>query len=322
MHAMLRAALAALAALAAMFPFHATACSSCGCNAGTEWFAGTEARGPGLALDLRYDFVNQNQLRLGRSPVPTAGLTTGDIGNEIQKGTLTHFYTLGADYVFGPHWGLNLQVPIPVRLHETVAEGDDPSISATDDRGVGDVRLVGRYQETFGRHAVGLQFGVKLPTGGFHKTFDSGPQTGEPLDRGLQLGSGTTDLILGVYDIGALGTRLDRFEQVQYRVALDSREEYRPSPQAFVNLGLRYRRWLAFVPQLQLNFRWEGREIGAQSDYANSGSRTLYLTPGATWSLDAHWHAYGFAQWPLYQDYTGFQLAPRYILSAGLNYRF
>lgn len=322
MYASSRAAFAALVAVAAMFPFRISACSSCGCNAGTEWFASAAPRGLGLALDLRYDFVNQNQLRLGRSPVSTAGLTTADIDNEIQRGTLTNFYTLGADYVFGPHWGLNLQAPFLVRLHETVAEDDDPRVSATDDRGLGDLRLIGRYQASFDRDAVGVQFGLKLPTGRFHKSFDTGPRTGEALDRGLQLGSGTTDLIVGLYDTGAFGERFDRFEQVQYRVALNSREQFRPSPQAFVNLGLRYRLGETLLPQLQLNFRWEGREIGAQSDYPNSGSRALYLTPGATWRLAPRWNAYGFAQWPLYQDYTGYQLAPRYLLSAGLSYGF
>jgi hypothetical protein len=184
------------------------------------------------------------------------------------------------------------------------------------------LRIVGRYQGFFEDRHLGVQFGVKLPTGAFHENFRTGPDAGAKLDRGLQAGTGTTDLIVGVYDHAAMNGRWDRFEQLQYKVAVDSREQFRPSPQLNVNLGLRYIASPAFVPQIQLNFKWEGRELGEQADYPNSGSRVVYLSPGASLRLATPLYAYAFVQLPVYQDYTGYQLAPHYTLSTGLSYRF
>jgi hypothetical protein len=311
-----------IAALCAAAAVDARACSSCGCSVGTEWSDAGYTTSTGLKLDLRYDFVDQNQLRRGRSPVDTGGLSTEAIDNEIQTGTLTNYYTLGADYAFSRDWGVNLQAPYFVRLHQTIAEGDDPEQTTSNYRGIGDVRIVARYQGLFEDHSLGLQFGLKLPTGAIHQRFNGGPEAGEIVDRGLQPGSGTTDLILGVYDYAALSRDWDRFEQLQYRQPLNSREDFRPSPQLTLSLGLRYLGWTRFIPQLQLNAKWEGREIGAQGDYPNSGSRVIYASPGATLQLVKALSAYGFVQLPVYQDYTGYQLAPRYTVSAGLRYAF
>jgi hypothetical protein len=300
----------------------ALACSSCGCTFGTDWSDAGLTAASGLKLDLRYDFIDQNQLRYGRSPVDTGGLTTAGIDNEIQQETLTNFYTASMDYAFDHDWGVNLQLPYLVRLHETIAEDTGPDTTTSDYRGIGDLRVIGRYQGFLKDHSLGVQFGVKLPTGPFHARFAEGPAAGDIVDRGLQTGSGTTDIIVGVYNYGMLGTDWDRFEQIQFKQAIDSREQFRPSPQLNVNLGVRYVANAAFVPQLQLNTKWEGREIGEQADYPNSGSRVVNISPGATVRLSSQLFTYAFVQLPVYQDYNGYQLAPRYTASLGMSYRF
>ena len=154
-------------ALAAGAPSLAQACSSCGCSVGTDWSDIGLASATGLRLDLRYDFVYQNQLRKGRSPTSPDPLNPpGDVG-EIQQGTLTNFYTVTADYAFGRNWGLNLQLPYLIRLHQTLPLDDSNStqIDTSDYRGIGDLRIVGRYQGFFSDHSLGVQFGLKLPTG-------------------------------------------------------------------------------------------------------------------------------------------------------------
>lgn len=302
----------------------AQACSSCGCMLGTDWSDAGLTTASGLKLDLRYDFIDQNQLREGRSPAspdaasPPAGL------EEIQQGTLTNSYTLSSDYALNREWGVNVQLPYLVRQHGTLPLDDSNTtqIDTSDYRGIGDLRIVGRYQGFLEDSSLGLQFGLKLPTGTIHRRFESGPDSGALIDRGLQPGTGTTDLILGAYSHGTFGSDWDHFEQLQYKLALDSREQFRPSPQLNVNVGLRYTANPAFIPQLQLNMKWEGREIGEQADYANSGSRVVDISPGAGLRITHHLHAYGFVQLPVYQDYKGYQLAPRYTASVGISYRF
>src|SRR5437899_13062473 len=81
--------LAALA-LTALSPSAALACASCGCTLSSDWenlgFGGSS----GLKLDLRYDYLNQNQLRSGTGTIsPAAASQISNNGNpqEVEKFT-------------------------------------------------------------------------------------------------------------------------------------------------------------------------------------------------------------------------------------------
>lgn len=318
MNLLLRAGLAG--ALLAAAPGAALACSSCGCSASTDYTGASP--GTGLRLDARFDFVDQNQLRLGSHVVPKTpdALPTE---HEWQQGTLTRFYTLGADYGFNRDWGLNVQLPYLVREHQIIGEDQDAAdISTSETRGVGDLRIVGHWSGLSEDRSWTLQAGLKLPTGKHLQRFTTGPLAGEVIDRGLQNGSGTTDLILGVAHTRPLNRDWDHFEQLQVKQALDKADGFRPSTQYTANVGLRYVGFARMIPQLQLNARIEGRETGANADYANSGSQALYLTPGLSGTLVQSLAAYGFVQVPVYQHYTGYQLVPHYLVSVGLSYGF
>jgi hypothetical protein len=300
------------------------ACSACGCAMSTDWtgpdWNGVPASMQGVKVDFRYDFVNQNELRSGTEKIdPSAIELPSD--EEIQQSTLTRYYTLGLDYSINPSWGLNIQLPWLSRDHGAIAE-DTADVTSSHTGGLGDVRVLGRYTGLRADGSIGLQFGLKLPTGTIHHNFSDGPAAGEVLDRGLQNGTGTTDLLLGAYYLGSFASRWQHAEQIQLKQALNSMEAFRPSTQGSLNLSLRYRATDWLMPQLQVNAKVEGRELGEQGDYENSGSRALYLSPGATVSAGAHVSGYGFVQLPVYQDYTGKQLAPPYIVTVGLSYRY
>ncbi|MDR3418028.1 MAG: hypothetical protein P4L83_17785 [Nevskia sp.] len=322
MNTLHRAGLAAgIGAAVAACPPGALACSACGCTLGTEWAGQGYSTAAGLRLDLRYDYVDQNQLRLGSHVVDKTRYLPDDPAQEIQQGTLTRFYTVGADYSINRDWGINLQLPYLDREHETIDTAGDP-VSTSHLYAIGDLRLLARYQGIFEDRTLGVQFGLKLPTGPARSDFTSGPEAGLQVDRGLQPGSGTTDLLLGVYHYAAISRDWDRFEQLQFKQALDSSGGFRPSTQLTANLGVRYVASLVLMPQLQLNLRWEGHEIGPNGDYFNSGDRAVFVSPGATLRLLRTLHAYGFVQVPAYQYYKGLELAPRFSVSAGLSYAF
>ena len=103
---------------------------------------------------------------------------------------------------------------------------------------------------------------------------------------------------------------------------LNSREDFKPGTQVSANLGIRYVGIRGLLPQLQLNYKFEGRESGDQADRPNSGSHEIYLSPGLSWQAAKSLAIYGFVQLPVYRDYYGLQLAPHYSVTTGASYAF
>lgn len=311
-------ALALLAVLLAAGP--AQACGACGCTLNGDWASQGIATQPGFRLDLRYDAFTQDQLRSGTRTVDAATLPLPN-DQEVQRETANRNLTLTLDYSPNAVWGLSFQVPAYRRTHETVAPGDlDPSYSRS--TGLGDARVLGRYQGFLEDFSLGVQAGLKLPTGRFHDTFASGPQAGEPVDRGLQPGTGTTDLLLGLYKFGDLGGAWGYFAQAMVQLPLGSREAFRPGRAMNANAGIRYGGLGPVTPQLQVNVRAEERESGPAADVANSGATLVYLSPGLTANLARGIQAYAFVQVPVHQRVNGLQIEPRSSLSVGLHLAF
>jgi len=312
----LRAAL--LAALA--FPTASFACSSCGCTLSSDWDTQGYSAKTGLHFDLRYDYVNQSQLRHGTDAVDRDAI---EIPNEreIELYTVNRYTTLGIDYSWNANWGVDVELPYVDREHATFPE-DETEISTSNSQSIGDVRVLGRYQGFTPEHNVGVQFGLKLPTGSHDVVFREGSEAGEPLDRGLQPGTGTTDLLLGAYKFGNLGQDWDAFGQAQVQVALDSSDEFRAGNSINLNVGVRYLGNETWVPQLQLNARVAAKDSGEQADADNSGGTLVDLSPGLSFNPSPKLHLFGFVQVPLYQRVNGLQLAPRITASIGARFAF
>jgi hypothetical protein len=259
-------------------------------------------------------------LRSGTHAVNRDSLTFPN-DDEVQQRTLNRNLWLDLNYVSGP-WSVALQLPYHDRFHTTIAEGDT-EISTSQASGLGDVRLLARYQLRRERMSSwSLQFGLKLPTGRFDQIFAEGPQTGELLDRGLQLGTGTTDLLAGVAWFARPATNLGMFAQAALDQPLAERDDFLPSTSFNVSSGVRWLNASHFTPQLQVNVKFEGREHGAEADVENSGSTAVHLSPGITAELTAKSTAFVFVQLPVYQRVNGLQLAPHWLLSTGLRWKF
>jgi len=301
-------------------PSDAWACSSCGCTLNSDWASQGFKSGTGLSADLRFDYFNQNDLRTGTGRVDKGSITL-PTDREIQQETINRNTTLTLDYGINADWGATLLVPYFNRYHTTIAEGDT-DISTSRSSSLGDVRVLGRFQGFSPEHNWGVQFGVKLATGSTDVTFRDGPQAGAPLDRGLQPGTGSTDLLLGVYAFGPINQNFDYFTQAMLQVPVTSKDDFKPGVGANVTAGVRYVSELPVVPHLQINIRTERRESGANADVENSGATLAYLSPGITWAVTDKLQAYGFFQVPIYQRVTGYQIEPKYSVSAGVHYSF
>lgn len=296
------------------------ACSACGCTLNSDWASQGLASSRGWRLDVRYDFFEQDQLREGSDAVSRKDF---DFPNEreVQNYTINRNATFSVDYSPGKDWGVNVALPWFDRAHATVAEGDT-EISTSHDRGIGDLRVLGRYSGFDAQRSTGVLFGLKLPTGDTRDVFEGGPRQGDIVDRGLQLGTGTTDLIAGIYHFDGLAPDWGWFAQALVQHPLDANDGFKPGDGLNLNLGLRYTAHATWVPQLQLNVRAERREQGVNADVENSGATLVYISPGITWNPTRRVALFAFVQAPIYQRVNGLQLEATQFASVGLHYHF
>lgn len=298
----------------------AMACSACGCTLNSDWASQGLAASGGWRFDLRDDYFDQDQLRSGTDAVSRSSVAIPN-DEEVQQYTVNRNVTASLDYSPNKDWGVNVSMPWFDRSHATIAEGDT-DVSTSHDSGIGDLRIVARYSGFDAQRATGLLFGVKLPTGNTDDRFETGPQQGEIVDRGLQLGSGTTDVIVGAYHFGAFNRSWSYFGQITAQQALNSHDGFKPGTGLNVNLGVRYNLSETFVPQLQINARAEKREQGVNADIDNSGATLVYLSPGVTWNPTRKFSVFAFVQAPMYQRVNGLQIEATRFVSVGMHYHF
>lgn len=321
--------------LACMMLPTAWGCASCGCTLSSDWENLNTSNNQGLKVDLRYDYLDQNRLRSGNSgisPQAASAITNDGNAQEVEQYTRNQYWTLGLDYSPNPNWGFGLQLPYIQRAHTTlgtasdgVTGGDGGGQYHSDTSALGDVRVAVRYQGFTEMHNVGVMVGLKLATGSHTQTGISTDPTAPgavAIDRGLQPGTGTTDLVLGIYHFGAFDEQWSYFVQATYQHALNSKDDYRPGDGENLNVGLRYTGWNGIKPQLQLNVRHVSADSGANADTVSTGGTLAYLSPGLVVPVSQSVSAYGFVQLPVYENVRGVQLTPKYTMSAGLRWAF
>ena len=296
------------------------ACSSCGCSFNSDWVSQGYSNASGFRFDTRFDYIEQDVLHYGSHHVSKGSFELPS-DNEIQQHTITREVLLGFDYSPDRAWGVHVTLPFLDRTHSTIAPGDiEQSHSSTS--GIGDVSIVGRYQGFSPLANLGVQFGLKFPTGTFTDSFGSGPQADMRIDRGLQNGTGTTDAIAGIYYFGSLTPQLEYFSQILADQPFQQREGFRPGTSVTTSAGIGYLIGSVARPQLQINHRFEIRESGENSDHENSGGNSIAITPGVDFTVAKNINLYTLIQIPVYQQANGYQLEPHALYSVGARYIF
>lgn len=315
------------------------ACASCGCSLNSDWGTQGLSNQAGWSVDFRYDYLNQNQLRSGTGTIssgaaanasnPYSGGTPGSA--EVEKFTKSQTITSTLDYNNGEAWGISLVAPTISRQHSTLGVGGtgSPADGAYDSNasGLGDIKVIGRYYGFSEQKNVGIQLGLKLPTGKTNQVANDGSTA---VDPGLQLGTGTTDMIVGAYYHNNWNDNWGYFGQVMYQRALNyssmantgNGTSYRPGDSWNVNAGLRYEALDWIRPTLQVNSRFVKKDSGDASDQFATGGTLVYLTPGVIIPVTDKMTIYSTVQLPIYQDVNGIQLAPKYIFSVGAKFNF
>jgi len=315
-----------LVPLAVSVPQTAHACASCGCTLSSDAAMGYSATA-GIRVSLQYDYIHQDQLRSG-----TRSVSSVPDGYELERETLNRYVTAGISYSPDSQWNINLLVPYVIRTHSTfgaIESADDPlpELSSSRSSSLGDIRLIGSYQGLLPTHNLGLQLGVKLPTGhyGTAVSFNGGPNAGTPLDASLQPGSGSTDIIVGAYYFQAVSQDFDVFANAQFQSALkhhldEPGNDFRPGNATTVSFGIRYVTNPRLTPQLQVNLLRKSRDQGALADFQSTAGNVAYISPGLSARVVSKLHVYGFVQVPVYSNLYGYQLFPRWTATAGASY--
>src|SRR5665213_2149103 len=161
-------------------PASAWACATCGCTVNSDAAVGYST-GSGWRLNLEYDYLNQDALRTGINAASAAEVVNHPsypdlAGGEIEQDTINRYLNVGLDYRPNSDWDLDLLVPYVMRGHSTFGQQQQPftssevapdQVSYVDLSSLGDIKLIGSYQGLLPTHNLGLQLGVKLPTGSF-----------------------------------------------------------------------------------------------------------------------------------------------------------
>ena len=299
------AAAATLVAAVALLSGKALACA-CGCAVFDVGTSSLLPSGPGGTVFAEYDFLDQNINWSGDSRAPSA--------NNEDKEIRTNFFVVGGQYMFNASWGVMVEVPVTNRYLRTTDE-DSGDIVSFDHTAFGDVRLMGVYSGFSEDMSTGVVFGVKLPTG--DSTFAG-------FDPDTEIGSGSTDLLLGAYHTGALSAdqSFNYFAQVLWQHEVALRNSYRPGPELNGAVGISYNNFMIgdvhIAPIFQLIVSSRGRDGSLNGDPDNTGYTRLILSPG--FEVDrGNWKIYSDVEVPVYQHMNGNQLvapaAVKFILS-------
>jgi hypothetical protein len=299
--------------------------ASCGaafCLVNTDWSSQGAWVEPGARFDLRYETIDLDQPRTGRDRIAVGAIPRHH--DEVE--TKNQNWVAAVDWNLAPAWGLSLTIPYVDREHVHIHNHHGAQLFETwKFRELGDVRVQGRYEffssrdDVAAQRSAGVTFGVKLPTG----RHDVANAEGALAERTLQPGSGTTDLLVGVYLHGSAPLAdTSWFVRAQGVMPMNSRDHYKPGKQLSLDGGLRYGFAHDGGLMLQLNYLAKDRDSGSDAEPDDSGQRQLFVSPGVSWNLGKNAQVYGFVQLPVYQSVNGVQLTAKWSALAGVSWRF
>jgi hypothetical protein len=316
-------------AVMALAPGAAWGCA-CGCGIFEVGTSSMFPEGSGGMAFQTYAFQNQNQNWSDSSKTSAA--------NNADKNITTSFLSTGLQYMFNRSWGAEVEIPYAYRSFTTL---NNPTLTGNTYSGgtpvtmkwwsLGDIRLHGIYTGFSEDMSSGIDFGVKLPTGNF-----SQEDAGNDIDRDSEIGTGSTDILLGGFHRGNLisSARLDWYAQMEADLPVLTQGDYRPGFEIDGAAGVNYRGFHVghanIAPLAQILVSERTRDLGEDAagglndsppNGINSGFTRVLVSPG----IDVHIHPieiYADVEVPVFQHFNGSQLAAPYMFKMSVSYMF
>ncbi len=278
-----------LLSFVALLSFTTTAALACACGCSVFDVGGLDTpqeQDHGGRVFFEFWSGDQTENWVGSSRAPAALNSDKQIN--------TQWYNVGFSYNFNRDWGVMVRIPT-VNRTLTTDTGDYAGVVPFNSKDIGDIEIMGMYTGFFKDMSTGVIFGIKLPTGTF---------TAPGLDRDTQIGSGSTDLLLGAFHRGLLtGDNVwQYFSQIMlrqpflYQAAADPQgffdgnpgvvQTYFPGRQIDAAGGIVYNNLYhvlgldKITPLAQVILSHRDADSGTGSDPYNSGFDRVMLSPG------------------------------------------
>jgi hypothetical protein len=271
-------------ALVPLLGFTTTAARACACGCSVFDVGGglmPQENDHGGRVFFEYWHGDQNTNWVGNAK--------GSAAVNQDKNVTTSWYNVGFSYNFNREWGVMARLPYVNRSFTTTVDPASGTLQTFNTKDWGDLEVMGMYTGFFADMSTGVIFGLKLPTGVY---------TASGLDRDTQIGSGSTDLILGGFHRGMItgDNAWQYFSQARwqqpflYRASIDPNTGalalYKPGAQIDGAAGILYNNWynvLGFdkiTPLGQIIASHRDHDRGDAADVLNSGFDRLMISPG------------------------------------------
>jgi len=288
---------------------NALACA-CGCgvfNVGTSSLIPNCAGGVAF---LQYDQMDQ---------VRNWSKEDKSSGHNHDKRIDTTSITAGAQYMLDRQWGAAIRVPYVTRYVENLPHSG--GLTRTRHSALGDIRVNGIYSGFFDDMSTGITFGLKLPTG---------QTNAKNFERNTQIGTGSTNSILGAYHMGSFDAdgKNGYFIQASWERPFVTHRGYSPGAEISGATGIYHHiTEVGFFKRVTPILQFSGAKKGQDSGYAdtphnpNSGYSMIFFAPGIEVAL-GQFKLYGDIEFPLYRNVNGNQLVPQNLYKMILGYNF
>ena len=309
-----RCVLAATIFAIALTPGLVWACA-CGCGVFEVATPSLLPMGAGGTVWTEYDFMNQ--YINWHATTPASGFYNND------KKLATNFVTVGGQYMFNRSWGAMLEVPYWERNYRGAYNGNNDDVHSFDTNSIGDIRIFGMWTGLQEDMSTGFLGGFKVPSGYWHYP---------PYDRDTQIGTGSTDLLIGGYKMGniPLISVEDRpfgyFAQGLYDIPFAYQDHYKPGREVDIGLGAYYNFGVVgplteLAPLLSFLGSDRARDRGTNANPAGTGYDRVQIAPGIETTLK-NVRIYADVELPIFRNMNGYQLTAPFATKLIVSYNF
>ena len=281
---------------------------ACGCGIFDVGTSSMFPYGPGGTVFLDYDFMDQDHNWSKDSKASN--------GDNSDKRIRTSFINTGVQHMFNRSWGIQVELPYDHRFFKTMDDSGD--IASSTHNAIGDLLIRGIYTGFSPDMATGLTFGFKVPTGDW---------TYPNFDRDTELGTGSTDALLGAYHRGSITSdnMFSYFIQDNLDQPFLTQGGYLPGTENDASVGAYYSGLSAagvkITPVAEILNSYRSRDRGWAANTPNSGYERVLLSPGI--ELDYRkMMVYFDVGFPVYQYVNGDQLVASALYKVTVSYRF
>jgi len=284
---------------------------ACGCGIFDVGTSSMFPSGQGGTIYEEYDFMDQDH-NWSRDSKASAD-------DNSDKRIRTSFINTGIQYMFNRDWGVSVELPYDHRAFKTdLGDPGSPDIETFTHDALGDIRLQGIYAGFSPDMSTGVTFGLKLPTGDY---------TYPHFDRDTEIGTGSTDALIGAYHRGAItaDNSFSYFVQDKLDQPFLTHGGYLPGTENDAAIGAYYNGWswggLKLTPVAEILNSYRSRDRGWAANTPNSGYERVVLTPGI--ELDYKKVMVFFdVGFPVYVYTNGDQLVASALYKVTVSYMF